>query len=665
MGPVPKWLPRAATDINDVLYLERSSKRLGAFERGLNDVLARLPHSVKLRRTAWRFVKMCNEIGPVIAQMTDAELRQNLETNSAEISARGYTIKVLAQVLSVIREGSWRVLKMRHHDVQMLGAWTLLHGKLAEMQTGEGKSLVAAMAAIAFASFGNPVHVVTVNDYLAQRDAEEFKDFFAFFGFTIGLVQEGMEPDQRKNEYAQSVTFVSNKELVFDYLKDTLTTDGQSRSVQAIRRFSGNRAESTVLLRGLHVAIIDEADSVLIDEARTPLIISRSVEDPELPAMCNTALSIAQRLENPQHYTISAKRQVWLTDAGLARARTDFDLLEEANLLKIPLWQEEMLDKALKAIHLFTKDQHYIIRDGKIQIVDEFTGRVMADRSWEHGLHQMIEAKENLELSDRRDTLARMTYQRFFSRYLHLCGMTGTAIEVAAELRAVYKLNTVRIPPNKANRRMKLGFTLFTSERARLAAIAKACTRFTLDNRATLIGTSSVDASEVLGEFLESSNVPHKILNARQDSEESKIIAEAGFEGRVTVATSMAGRGTDIKLAHAVERAGGLHVILCDFSESPRVDRQLIGRGARQGDPGSYEFLASIDDGLFKQYAVYEIAMLKWLFSRTDHIPGFVGFALLRLAQRRAEAYNAAIRRQMLKGDLETDRKLAFVGGSK
>jgi preprotein translocase subunit SecA len=420
-------------------------------------------------------------------------------------------------------------------------------------------------------------------------------------------------------------------------------------------------ARSPLLLRGLYFAIVDEADSVLIDEARTPLIISSDVDDAQGRELYAQALALAASLDSHQHYLLRRQeRSIELSDAGRVTVAEFARGLP--GLWRIPRAREELVEQGLSALHLFQLDRHYLIVDGKLQIVDEYTGRVMADRSWERGLQQMIEVKEGLALSKRRDTISRITYQRFFRRYLCLAGMTGTAIEVAPEMCSVYALEVLPIPPHRPLRRRDLGQRVFLDSERRWAAVVERAAAMRADGRAVLIGTRSVAASELASQRLLAAGLPHAVLNARQDAGEAAIIAQAGQPGRITVATNMAGRGTDIVLSTAVRQAGGLHVILSEYHDAARIDRQLFGRAGRQGDPGSCEAIVSLDDELFVAHAALLLGWLRARVTSDGLLPGALGISLRRFAQRAAERQNSRIRRQTVEMDKQVERSLAFAG---
>jgi len=406
-----------------------------------------------------------------------------------------------------------------------------------------------------------------------------------------------MTPEERRAAYACDITYCTNKQLVFDYLKDRLMLGQESRSLHL--QVEGLHAEfprtRRLLLRGLCFVIVDEADSVLVDEARTPLIISNVSDSSQEKQLYGEAVAMARQLASGLDFAIRPReREVDLTERGKRRAA---ELAEPYGGVWIgPRRREELVRRALSALYLFQRDKQYIVRGDKVQIVDEYTGRVMADRSWERGLHQMIEAKEGCPITGQQETLARISYQRYFRRYLRIAGMTGTAREVARELWAVYRLPVVSIPTNRPVRRRRLPDEVYATAEAKWAAIVEKLRALHAAGRPVLVGTRSVQASERLSELLKAVGLPHQVLNARQDQEEAEVIANAGSRGRITVATNMAGRGTDIRLGPEVAALGGLHVLATERHDARRIDRQLFGRGGRQGDPGSFQVIASVED---------------------------------------------------------------------
>jgi preprotein translocase subunit SecA len=482
-------------------------------------------------------------------------------------------------------------------------------------------------------------------------------------GLSVGTIQQDMPRNERRTQYARDIVYVSNKELVFDYLKDRIATGDSLGAHSRLRRLYRPGKEPALLLRGLHMAIVDEADSVLIDEARTPLIISETRPDDLGEDLYKTALELAGRMRAGEHYEISVNREVWIKPAGELAAR-DW-VTDLPGVWKSGIWRRELLQKALTARHCYHRDRHYIIAGNKIQIVDEFTGRVMPDRSWEQGLHQMIEAKEDCDITGQRKTLSRMTYQRFFRRYLMLCGMTGTASEVATELRRVYDLDVLKIPTNKPGRRQRLPDACWRTHGERWTAVAERAASLSRSGRAVLIGTRSVDASERLSALLASRDVAHNVLNARQDEKEAEAVAMAGQIGRITVATNMAGRGTDIRPAPQVLASAGLHVILTEFHESTRIDRQLFGRCARQGEPGTVEAMVSLDDELFIRFAPLLRKLCLNVMSKTGTLQPWLLRWLVHRVQKKAEAYNRRIRLDTMRQDKKMQTMMGFAGAKR
>ncbi len=532
----------------------------------------------------------------------------------------------------------------------------MLQGRLIEMQTGEGKTLAATLPAATAAMAGVPVHVITVNDYLVARDAEQLRPLYQALGLRVGTVVDGMDHAARRAAYDCDVCYVTNKLLTFDYLRDRMVRGGMGGLRMRLDSLFGEQAiGDKLLLRGLCFGIVDEADSILIDEARTPLIISGrgdDVDDGDDPATWREALGIAAELRAPEHYRLRrGEREVELNNAG----RAAVDRLRPGHRP----WgnrrqREELVRQALYAEHLLARDRHYLVTDGKVQIIDEYTGRVMPDRSWERGLHQLVETKEGCEPTPRNETLARISYQRFFRRYLRLAGMTGTGREVAAELWAVYHLGLALVPTHRPCRRRLLPTQVFADQDSKWRAVVEEIARLRSAGRPVLVGTVSVAASEALGERLTRADIPHHILNARQDGDEAATIADAGQPGQVTVATNMAGRGTDIRLGPGVAGQGGLHVIATERHDAGRIDRQLIGRGARQGDPGSARIIASLDDDL--------IVKGPWRWAAGLPIAGIPARILLRVAQGSAERRHGKVRRRLLRLDEQLGRLLAFSG---
>ena len=617
------------------------------------------------RRQLDRLVRRAEDQEKRLIVLPDEQLRHAANALRGRLSSTNGGLDDIALAFALARETARRHAGMRHFRVQLVGGAALMAGALAEMQTGEGKSLTALLPAIAAALSGRAVHIVTVNDYLARRDAEQFRSVYNALGLTVGVVEHGQQPQDRQRAYACDVTYCTNKELDFDYLRDRLTLGarrGRTRLlIDELFKTKLTSQSQRLLLRGLHFAIVDEADSVLIDEARTPLILTGMSAETESDAgVYEIALDFARRLVPDDDFQVLASRKETRLTARGERRMAELTVGMQG-LWSIRRAREELVQQALSALHFFRRDAQYIVADGKVQIVDEYTGRIMPDRSWERGLHQLIEAKENCAITERRRTLARITYQRFFRRYLHLCGMTGTAIETAGELRAVYGLPVVRIPTNRPLRRTNLGTQIFRTAAMKWNAVADSVNAVTRQGRPVLIGTRSVDASEQVGELLCNAGLQPVILNARQDRQEAEIVAGAGQPGRVTVATNMAGRGTDIQLHPAVRGAGGLHVILSEYHESRRIDRQLFGRAGRQGDPGSYESIVALDDELFQRFAGKQLLRLAIVgMPPAGRVSSLIGRGLKGFSQSRAERLHGRVRRMTLAEDHRWTKSLGF-----
>ncbi len=643
---------------------ERADRHAHAVDRALARAAGRLAlwGSPLERLRLRRFARAVLAEGTALEGESDEALGQRVAALRAELPRAGLTRPLATRVFALVREVCRRRLGMAHFPVQLMGGRALLDGRVAEMATGEGKSLTGLLPAIAVALAGIPVHVVTVNDYLAERDATAFAPVFEFFGLTAGWIGPEQPPQTRQRMYGCDVTWCVNKDLVFDYLKDGLGADpGDNARRLAVRRYVEGRAGlDRHLLRGLFFALVDEADSIFVDEARTPLIISSEQDDAEAADRFAFALEVARGLRPADYALDAAARSVRLSPSG--RQALDAAAAPRGGLWRFRRAREQLVEQALAALHLYQRDLQYVVADGKVQIVDESTGRTMPDRSWEHGLHQLIEVKEALQVTRRRETISRITYQRFFRRYLWLAGMTGTGSEVAGEVRAVYGIPTVRIPTHRPLRRRNLGERVYLRADARWQAVVARIRAMTASGRAVLVGTRSVEASERLAALLDDAGVSYRLLNARHADEEAAVVAQAGQPGRVTVATNMAGRGTDIELHPLVREAGGLHVILTEFHESRRIDRQLFGRAGRQGDPGSCESLVCLEDELFRTHAARATAWCARLWSDREGLPGWTGRGLRRFAQAAAERRNALVRRRTLEGEKHTDRRLAFAG---
>lgn len=599
-----------------------------------------------------------------VGRLSDGALQELANELRFELCREGFRDDLVARSFAVVREVAERTIGLRHVDVQVVGGSVLLNGMVAEMATGEGKTLTATLPACTAALAGLPVHIITVNDYLASRDAEWMGPIYRALGLTVGLVTQGMEASVRRQAYMCDVTYCTNKEIAFDYLRDRIVLGREPRRIQlkVERLFSERPRVKQLVLRGLYYAIVDEADSVLIDEARTPLIISGGNNDILGQDEYEKALSLAAELEPGLDYeVIERDRMVRLTQSGVERLAEMTRSLQ--GIWKSRRSSEELVRLALKAHYLFIRDKDYLVRDGKVQIVDEYTGRLMPDRSWEYGLHQLIEAKEGCELTSRREPMARTTYQRFFKRYLRLAGMTGTAREVSGELWSTYRLAVYSIPTNKPIQRTHLQDRIYVRSTDKWRAVVDRVGELYQQRRPALIGTRSVGATEYLSGLLTAAGVPHRVLSARQDKEEANIVAQAGHLGQITVATNMAGRGTDIRLGPGVKEMGGLYVIATERHESRRIDRQLFGRCGRQGDPGTCEGIVSLDDDLVVMFGRGLWRRLAFMTTRPFRpTMSWIGAFALRHAQAAADRQHSRMRKDLLKLDEQMDTALAFSG---
>ena len=593
-----------------------------------------------------------------------AYLKKNVQNGSVKIDS------IIPECFALVREAAKRSLGERHYDVQLAGGIMLHKGKIAEMKTGEGKTLVSTLPAYLNALTGNGVHIVTVNDYLAQRDSEWMGKVFNYLGVTTGCIKNNQEDRERQKNYACDITYATNNELGFDYLRDNMKYELDD-----------------MVQRGHNFCIVDEVDSILIDESRTPLIISGKLEDKTtLYTTSNDFIKILQKTD----YELDEKnKNVILTDAGVDKIEK---LAIQKNILKNANFYDPAnleivhhTNQALKANLIFKNDKDYIVRDGKVQIIDEFTGRVLGGRRFSDGLHQAIEAKENVEIEGENQTLASITYQNYFRLYNKLAGMTGTAMTESEEFYDIYKLNVVSIPTNKKILRKDFNDQIFRTEQEKYNAITKKIIECNSKGQPVLVGTTSIEKSEKISNFLNERNVKHNILNAKHHEKEAKIIAEAGKIGSVTIATNMAGRGTDIKLGgnkdfkedginknldehkeneSKVKNSGGLFIIGTERHESRRIDNQLRGRSGRQGDPGATIFFISLQDELMRIFGGDSIdGMLKKLGLKEnesiDH--PWINKAMER-AQKKVETRNFDIRKTLIKfDDVMTDqRQLIF-----
>ena len=647
-------------------YPERESAQPGWVENVAQKMIAPVARRHRAGQLGTkRFLKRVNAEGLALRDIASLELRNRVADVRKELLRDGLTEELCARAFAIVREMSDRTLGMRHFDNQIIGGWAILQGMLAEMETGEGKTLTAALPACTAAMAGIPVHVITVNDYLAARDSDLMSPLYNVLGMTVGAITEKTkDPRARCAAYACDITYCTNQQVAFDYLRDRVTMGHRRgnlfRNIDGL--MEGEDPGKGLILRGLCFGIVDEADSVLIDEARTPLKLSGPSGRQVNQRILRQALKLARQLDNYGNgYVLGDDRKVTLTANGKAYISQLVKSMDRH-------WEsarrrEFLVTQALTAKHLFIKDKHYLIRDDQVQIIDENTGRVMPDRSWESGLHQMIETKEGVEISNPSESMARITYQRFFRRYLRLGAMTGTAREVAAELWSVYRIPVVKVPNHKPSRRAVQPTRMYLSANDKWQQVVSRASALHREKRPVLIGTRSLETSEYLSTLLTQAGLDHQVLNARQDRHEALIIAQAGQPGRITVATNMAGRGTDIRLAPGVAEAGGLHVITTELNDARRVDRQLYGRCARQGDPGTVEAILSWEDELLGFCAprlINEIS--RRINCRQLDLTYWAGLLLTRNAQMRVEQRHAGMRRILLKQDQRLDDIFAFSG---
>lgn len=568
-----------------------------------------------------------------IKAMTDSELRSQTGRFKERIEKGEPLDSILTEAFATVREASVRTLGMRHFDVQLIGGMVLHQGKIAEMKTGEGKTLAATLPAYLNALTGKGVHIVTVNDYLAKRDTEWMGNIYQFLGLTVGTILHGLTDAERQAAYRCGITYGTNNEFGFDYLRDNMKFD-----------------ISTLVQRELNYAIVDEVDSILVDEARTPLIISG-------PAEKSTHLyyhinSIIPKLRKDRDYTIDEKaRTVTMTEEGVAGAER---ILKIENLYD-PKYIELLhhINQALKAHTLFKRDVDYIVKDGEVIIVDEFTGRLMPGRRYSEGLHQALEAKENVKIENENQTLATITFQNYFRMYNKLAGMTGTADTEAAEFKKIYNLEVMVIPTHKPMIRIDHPDVIYRTKKEKYEAVLDEIVELHQKGQPVLVGTISIDVSESLSEKLGRRGVKHSVLNAKNHKKEAEIVAMAGQKGSVTISTNMAGRGTDIVLGPGVTDLGGLHILGTERHESRRIDNQLRGRSGRQGDPGSSRFYLALEDDLLRIFGGEWMGsfMEKLGMKEGEPIEHNLVSKAIENAQKKVEAHNFEIRKQLLEYD--------------
>ena len=610
-------------------------------------------------RRRGRLVERINAAESALQALSDVELRSASLALRYRARSGESPQRLTPDAFALVREAARRTIGMRHFDVQLLGGLTLVRRGLAEMQTGEGKTLTATLPMYLFALYGRGAHLATVNDYLARRDLELMRPVYAALGLTSGVVESGTEPPERREAYAADITYGTAKEFGFDYLRDRLLLRGQDDAgSDLVGRLCGEpdpRRGDKPLQRPPFFMLVDEADSVLIDDAGTPLIIAGAAGEVPRATAARYEFAAAQAgaFREEEHYTLKRQEQrVELTFAGRELVRNLPHPAVLSGIGLVTLYED--CERAVLVDRLYARDRNYVVRpseqkhESSICIVDEFTGRIAEGRKWRSGLHQAVEAKERMPITDDGGQAARITVQEFFLRYRHLAGMSGTAQGSAGELKRIYQLRTRQIPTNRPPIRRRLPTMVFGAAEARWQAVVEEIGTMHASGRPVLIGTRSIDESEKLSGLLRAANLEHEVLNAHHEAREADIVARAGELGRIAVATNMAGRGTDIRLGPGVHELGGLHVVITEMHEAARIDRQLVGRSGRQGDPGSYRFMLSLEDDLLQEAFGLRRARKLQQFGRvtTRDLSGYE--RLFRRAQRKVERRRFRRRKQLL-----------------
>lgn len=588
-------------------------------------------------------VELINKIEPDFEKLSDEELKAKTAEFRERIEQGATAEEILPEAFATVREASKRVLGKRHYNVQMLGGIALHEGKIAEMKTGEGKTLVGTLPVYLNALLGKGVHVVTVNDYLAQRDSGEMGQIYNFLGMSVGLNLANMDHAAKQEAYACDITYGTNNEFGFDYLRDNMVL-----------------YKEQMVQRPLYFCIIDEVDSILVDEARTPLIISGQAQ--KSTELYFAADRFVKSLNVEEDYTLDIKvKSVALTENGVSKAENFFGLENLYDQESVTI--NHHIVQALKANAIMRLDVDYVVADGEVLIVDEFTGRLMAGRRYSDGLHQAIEAKENIIVQNESMTLATITFQNYFRMYRKLAGMTGTAKTEEEEFKKIYGLEVLQIPTNRPNQRVDMPDVVYKSVKGKFHAVVDEILERNKKNQPVLVGTVSIENSELLSEMLKRKGVRHKVLNAKYHAEEAEIISHAGEAGAVTIATNMAGRGTDIVLGEGVSELGGLHIIGTERHESRRIDNQLRGRAGRQGDPGSTQFYLSLGDELMKRFGADNVLnMMERLgFEEDQPIESRMITRAIESAQKRVEGNNFDQRKVVLQYDDVMNQQRAII----
>lgn len=588
-------------------------------------------------------VDRINALEAEIEPLSDEALQQKTPEFKQRLADGESLDNLLPEAFAVVREAAKRVLGMRHFDVQLIGGMVMHYGRIAEMKTGEGKTLVCTLPAYLNALVGRGVYVVTVNEYLATRDSEWMGKLYNFLGLTVGLLRSDNPPDVRLAAYKADITYGTNNEFGFDYLRDNLSTDYNDYA-QKDRYF----------------AIVDEVDSILIDEARTPLIISGPI--PDSAAKYKKVVAAVKKLKEEDHFTLDEKQKnAILTEEGIQAIENHLGI--DNIYAQETMGTAHMSLQCLKALHLYKKDVDYVVKEGQVMIVDEFTGRILDGRRYSDGLHQAIEALENVNIQEESQTLASVTYQNYFRLFPKLAGMTGTAKTEEEEFVKIYGLDVVCIPTNKSIARQDLPDVIYKTREQKFKAIVNDVKEAHEKGQPVLVGTITIEASEELSKYLKKAQIPHHVLNAKYHEKEAEIISQAGQKGAVTIATNMAGRGTDIVLGEGVDELGGLYVIGSSRHESRRIDNQLRGRSGRQGDPGQSKFYVGLDDELMRLFGSDRISGVMDRLGMPDDTPiehGMVTKSIER-AQKKVEQYHFSMRKQILEYDNVLDKQRSTV----
>lgn len=643
--------------VKDLTWTERLGNKMG---RGLQR------HSASTLTRARKFVRLVDKEGKTFLKKSDKELSTSTREIRQTLHQKGFQVDAVARCFALIREMANRTLKMRPRDVQILGGWALLEGMVAEMETGQGKTLTATLPACTAALGGVPVHIITANDYLVNRDAQRMTPLYQALGLNVGIITDGMEFAARQASYQNEVTYCSSKQIAFDYLRDRLILNGkESRLQMQIDRLADEESRSkNLLLRGLCYGIIDEVDTVLIDDARVPLMISKGAEESDFEQIYHQAYEVAEKLMPRDDFVIEEQiKRVDLTAKGKFRV---VELTEDFG----GMWKgiqrgQDLVTQALTAIHGFVRDRHYRVQDNRIHIVDGLDSPKLADKAWERGLVHMLEVKEDCPLSGMKETLAKISYQHFFNRYLRLAGMTASACEVRGELETVYNMSLLKIPSHRPSERIHQPTRVFMDSEDKWNAVVDRVWELNRQKSPVLIGTRKPASTELLHSLLTKKGMVPDALSGTDAGSDAALMEEAGRPGRITLVTNMAGRGMDLKVASTVLQRGGLYVILSEPHESQRLDRQLIQQCGREGAPGSYELYLSLDDEMVQNFSPgYLLSWCKFIKTVFQATGSRVGEQLVVRSQQGMERYYSKMRVRLTELDKQMNKVLAFSGRS-